>query len=506
MANPDNRRFGWRNDLFFLLPCLVVAVLVRIFFFGSITLADDVNYWMQIIATSLDNAWPPEKTHWHTRIGFILPSVLLVKILGLKVWVPYLFTLLGGLLEIALTFFIARQFTSEKAARLATWFAVFFPLNILYSSCLFLDLWSGLLGALSLWFWYRALQTDHAREYALAAVFFGLGWLVRETVIMGLPIYLALWWQAGRWRRPKILWAIPFGLLFLVGEMALYQITIQNWRYRFDAILNAQTQLLEDVASDRGFLSAPVVQLFTSHELGLFLVGGLAVAVLACRSLPKALVLWLVIGFVWFSWGTTTPAGWVTMQRDPRYLSILTIPCLTLLSIWLLNLRSGFWRGSIIVGLIASGLLCASLDIGRVKTVAHRRFAASEYNTPSTTAEPFVYFGIRAAQNFSKDAVKISCANDLGRTSAVKLMPHLPGAQLLACPAARYAVFSAQTQPDKWKTKIKEGWRKVAEIPGENVFSRELAMRAIGKIRGRATEKSAPGLIVLENPAFAASQ
>jgi hypothetical protein len=226
------------------------------------------------------------------------------------------------------------------------------------------------------------------------------------------------------------------------------------------------------------------------------------VAVLNYRRLPQALVLWLVIGFVWFSWGTTTPAGWIPMQRDPRYLSILTIPCLTLLSIWLLDLRSGFWRGGLIVLLIVSGLLCASLDIGRVKIAAHRQFVSSEYNTPATTAEPFVYFGIRAAQNFSNDTIKISYANDLGRNSAAKLMPHLPGAQLLACSEARYAVFSAQTQPEKWKAKVKEGWRKVAEIPGENIFLREQAIRLVGKIRGRSSESSKPGLIVLENPAL----
>jgi hypothetical protein len=149
-----------------------------------------------------------------------------------------------------------------------------------------------------------------------------------------------------------------------------------------------------------------------------------------------------------------------------------------------------------------SGLLCASLDIGRVKLSAHRRFVASEYNTPNTVAEPFVYFGVRAAQNFEKDAVKISCANDLGRTSAVKLMPHLPGSKLFASDEAQYAVFSAQTQPEKWKTKVKEGWGKVAEIAGEDIFLREVAVRLLAKIRGSVVENSAPNLIVLENPAM----
>jgi hypothetical protein len=502
MPSSLNQRSNWRSDLTFLLPCLTAAVLVRSFFFGSITLGDDVNYWMQTIATGLDNTWPPEKTHWHTRIGFILPCVLLVKILGLKVWVPYLFTLLGGLLEIALVFFVGRHFATEKTAKLATWLAVFFPLNILYSGCLFLDVWNGLLGALSIWFWYRALQTEQPRDYALTSLFFGLAWLCRETVIMAAPIYLALWWQAGRWRRPKMLWAIPPGLLILLSEIALYQITAHNWHYRFDSIFDSKAQALEDVANDPGFLFTPVVQLFTSHEFGLFFAAGLGIAILFFRKMPRALVLWLLVGFVWFSWGTMTPAGWIPMQRDPRYLSLLTIPCLVLLAIWIASLRSRFWRIGIVATLLVSGLLCAFLDVGRVKLSAHRRFATSEYNASNTTAEPFVYFGIRAAQNFSGNSINISCATDLGRISAVKLMPHLPNARLLSVTEARYAVFSSQTQPEKWKSKIKEGWRKVSEIRGETVLARDLVLRAIGKIRGPKTNLP-PGLIVLENPAFA---
>jgi hypothetical protein len=252
-------------------------------------------------------------------------------------------------------------------------------------------------------------------------------------------------------------------------------------------------------------LSAPFVQLFTSHELGIFLVTGLVVALLGYRHLPKALVLWLVVGFIWLSWGTTTPTGWIMLQRDPRYLSILTIPCLALLAAWICALRSAFWRRSVIGAFILSGLLCALLDVGRIKIAAHRRFAASEYNAPTTTAEPFVYFGIRAAQNFSVDSVRISCATDLGRAGAVKLMPHLPNEGLLASVKAHYVVFSTQTQPEKWKIKLEQGWRKVAEIQGEHVFFRERVRRLIGKIQGLSELNSDFGLIILENPAFASA-
>ncbi len=489
-----------KRDLIFLLPCLAVALLVRLIFFSGPSLHDDVNYWMQCIATGLDGAWPPAPTHWHTRIGFVLPCALLVKIFGVKLWTPYVFTMLGGLLEVALTFYIAREFVSDKTARLATWLCVFFPLNILYSSYLYVDLWSGLLGALSLWFWYRALRSDRARDFALASLFLGIGWLFRETVVMLAPVYLALWVQAGRWRRPKIFSALPPALLILAGEMVLYQLTAHNWHYRFNAILDSKAQMLEDVTADGSFLFTPLKLLVTSHELGLFLAVGLAVAALSWRRMPTALALWLGVGFVWFSWGTTTPGSWVTMQRDPRYLSVLTIPCVTLLATWLVTLRSGFWRVALIIALVASGIAGAALDLGRAKLSACHTFVLSKFNRADTVVEPNIYFGTLASEDFSPERIKFSCANDLGRNTTVELLPHLPGARLTSHYDARYAVFAAADTP-KWQTQIKEGWRKVAEVPGDKVFARELAVGMLTKLFGHtAKSAAASGLFILENP------
>src|SRR6185436_4951985 len=119
----------------------------------GVALHDDVNYWMQSIATGLGGDWPPLKAHWHTRIGFVLPCAALLKIFGLHVWVPYVFTLAGGLAEVALTFYIAGQFVPVATAKLAAWLCAFYPLSILYSSYLFVDLWAGAVTAASLFFW-----------------------------------------------------------------------------------------------------------------------------------------------------------------------------------------------------------------------------------------------------------------------------------------------------------------------------------------------------------------
>ena len=69
-----------------------------------------------------------------------------------------------------------------------------------------------------------------------------------------------------------------------------------------------------------------------------------------------------------------------------------------------------------------------------------------------------------------------------------------------------FPALSVQIQPEKWQTKIKQGWRKVAEIPGDEVAARKFLIRFLARPDGRQMNISpTPILIVLENPAPASS-
>lgn len=505
MLNESHPRPRWQSDLIFFVPCLVVALLVRVFFFNGVALADDVNYWTQAIATGLDGDWPPLDMHWHTRAGFILPCALLLKVFGLKLWVPFVFTMLGGLLEVVLTLYVARHFVTETAARIAAWLCVFFPLNIVYSSYLYVDLWAGVLGALSLFFWDRALLGDRIRHYLLASFFFGLAWLFRETIVMCVPIYVVIWLQARRWHSPKFLWVLPPAILVLVGEAAVYWFSTGNWHYRLDAIMESRGQLSADFVSVKNFWVQPFVELLTSHELGLFMIGSLIIAILHYPRIPRVLTWWLLAGFGWLCWGTTLPFAWVPLQGDPRYLTVLTVPCLIVLAVFAAHIRSAMWRGAFIGLLIVSGLLCAAADIGPTKLSAHRRLVVSRYNQPTTALEPFVYFGARAAQDFQPAEARYACASDLGRASALLQMHSLPGTRFVPSAGARYLVLSAQIQSEKWQQKQQEGWKRVDVIQGDSILVRNLAVKFL-TLFGQPTRREPvvrwPVLVVLENPVW----
>ena len=503
MSNPIAPRPAWRDYLSFLLPCLVVAVVVRLYFFSGVSLADDVNYWTQAIATGINGDWPPMKQHWHVRLGLVLPCALLLKIFGLKFWAPYIFTMLGGLLEIVLIYHIARRLTNESTARLAAWLCVFYPLSVLYSTYLFVDLWAGVTGAASLYFWHRGLVADRIRYYALSSAFFGIAWLFRETVMMCLPIFIALWIHSRRWHSRKFLWIFPPALLILGGELLLHELSSGNWHYRFDAIFGAQGQLKADFSSVKSFWLEPLVELLTSHEMGIFMVSALFIAALRFSRYSRPLALWLLVGFGWFCWGTMVPFAWLPLQGDPRYLTVLNIPCLILLAAWVNGLGKRVWRIATVSLLILSALICCEMDLGTVKKTAYQRFAKSKYNSPEVALEPFIYFGTRAALGFRTNNVHFACASDLGRATAMKQMDAIPGTRIISSDEAHYLVVTPDTHYEKMKKQTTKGWKVVAAIRGKNNPLRDAAVKFLtyfGQPGRREPIVRKPTLVILENP------
>jgi hypothetical protein len=129
----------------------------------------------------------------------------------------------------------------------------------------------------------------------------------------------------------------------------------------------------------------------------------------------------------------------------------------------------------------------------------------SEFNRADVVLEPNVYFGCRAALNFDASNVHFLCANDLGRINTTKAMRHMPDAHLTPSTTVRYAVFSLETQPEKWKKQAAAGWREVTRFPADQSAARQWAVRWLGQFRQYAAKSGeSRGLIVLENPTFAA--
>jgi hypothetical protein len=491
-----------------LATLLGAALLIRLCFFTGLVLGDDVLYATQAAAMAQGGSWPPEPLHWHTRLGVVLPTALSLACLGTFPLAFVLWPLVASTLSVWVCFAIADDLTDRRTAWLAAVFQAAFPLEVIYSTHLFPDVLVGLFSTLSIWFWIRALRGDRGRDYVWCGAFFAAGYLCRETVLMLGPVYLALWAWAGRVNRPRLAWVFLAPLLVLVLECGVYAATADSALYRWNAIAAQQRdpenlELTQASVSGGNFWTDPLLMIAARQEFALYHALAFPVAVYALWRWPKArpLAIWLTVGFVWIYYGTTAPAGWVTLQRDPRYAASLTAPGVILLAYGLGSLSAKLcWPVAAL--LIVSGLFAAGLDQGKTIRAPHRAFVDSEY-AAEAALEPFEYVAARWELGLDRQPA-FRCAADRGRGSVVRLLDGFGRTTLTPSTQARYFVFSPERRPDLLPQLTAKGWVVVATIPGEPTASRRAVARLLELIPSQQERARRimhpPGLLILKNP------
>ena len=493
-----------------LIPAIVaLGCLLRMFLFTGLAVGDDVFYQLQAIAHALDGTWPPEPYHWQTRLAITLPTAAVIRLAGLHHWTMIVLPLAASTAGIYVTYRIASDFVDQRAALIATLLHAVYPLELIYATHLFPDVPVGLLQTLSLWFWIRGLRHDRPADYALAGLCFGLGYLCRETIIMSGPAYIALWVLFGRWRRPAMSVSALVTVSIVAAEVLLYWATTGNPQYRLDAMA-AQQQSPENLAlirqsvSGGGFWTDPLLMLLTNQEFGLFQLALIAVVVPVWRRCPhlRPLVVWWAASFLWISYGTTVPTDYVTLQRDPRYTSVLTAPTVIVLG-QMTALLSWRPRVAAVAGLALSGIAGAMLDQGPTLIEPHRAAARSRY-AAEAVLEPIEYYGARWHSGLDRPA-PFRCAIDLGRDSVVRLLAHLPATACATSAEVRYVILSTERRPGLPPQLKAAGWKEVANFTAPASAGRRLIAWMLGPFPGQreraARISSTPSLRVYENPA-----
>ena len=300
---------------------------------------DDVIYLSQILAHVESGHWPPLAYHWSTRLGLTLPTVLVVKVFGLHPIAFVLLPLLASVLKIYIAYRVVLHLLDSEHALLVAAILAVYPLDVLYATSLYPDTLVGTLSTIALLLWISALKGDSACSYALCGLFLGGSYLCHETVAMQAPIYFALWLVLSRRLNINLAWVLVAPVTVLGLESALYAITADDPLYRIHSILAQQSKpenlkvILGDGSSVH-FWTEPLVMVITNHEYWVWMLLALVLAVAALRGKNRLEVfaIWVLVGFLWSYFGTTTPTDWVPLARDPRYSLYLTVPSAVLIA------------------------------------------------------------------------------------------------------------------------------------------------------------------------------
>ncbi len=453
-----------------LIAIIIGSALVRLGFFTGMTLGDDVFYATQSYAIATGTGWPPEPYHWHTRLGVVLPSALVIRLLGPTPIAFILPELITSLLGILVCYFFASELFGIRAGLIAALLQATNPFDIIYSTHLFPDVPVSLITATALWAWIRFLRMGGARNAILVGICFGLGYLWRETILMDIPVFLMIWLYYGLSRNTRLLWVVGIPLAILIAECLLYGVITADPLYRWHAVARQQSDttnldLIHSSQSGGDFWTDPLIMLFTSHEFGLLMATALIVSPFVWRRWNEArpVILWLVVGFFWTYYGTTKPTTWLTLQRDPRYAGATMIAATIILARCIASL-SLLPRISavILTGLV--GVAGAALDLGSTVLWPHSRLKTLP-QVSECVLEPFEYFGLRWVTGLEKPTPAI-CGTDLGRASVRELLAHLPSVRFGETLQARMVLISGQRRPDLKLLLESERWVLQLSISG----------------------------------------
>ncbi|HTI01806.1 MAG TPA: glycosyltransferase family 39 protein, partial [Acidisoma sp.] len=241
-ATMIGRTFTAQHHLFALAGILLLAVILRMFFFQGFVesdpycyaeLANDLAHG-KLLLNSYDGA-----LIFPLRIGFYGPAAFFIKLFGLSedsvIIVPFLVSIAGCVLA----YILGRTLFGPTAGLIAAGLLAILPRDVAMASTLFPDpvaaFWTNLGIALLILDPVKDGSRRSLSYAALAGMCLGISWLNKETVVYAAPFVLILvLTQKSPFRKLSCIAAVI--LLFLFSEAAFYRATTGDWLFHFHIV------------------------------------------------------------------------------------------------------------------------------------------------------------------------------------------------------------------------------------------------------------------------------
>ncbi|MCD6398739.1 MAG: glycosyltransferase family 39 protein, partial [Candidatus Aenigmarchaeota archaeon] len=205
-----NRRIKKIRPEFWLVLILVFALSLRLYFFVGLASADpqDDGIYMSNVHGILKGSYSlsrynnlpedylanPAET-FSFRIGFLYPCVFFSILLGVTEFSITLWPLLCSLGMIVIGFYLGKMIFNENVGLISAFLISFFPLNVLYSTRIAVDIPLAFFSILSFYFFVRAAFYEKNKRdiiyFFLSGISLGLGYLTKSMAIILFLFYFA---------------------------------------------------------------------------------------------------------------------------------------------------------------------------------------------------------------------------------------------------------------------------------------------------------------------------
>jgi 4-amino-4-deoxy-L-arabinose transferase-like glycosyltransferase len=317
-----------------ILPLIVIlALAVRLTFFTGLSEVDDYNYakYAHEIANGEFNLWGSGQVTGglqRFRFSILLPVAFSFATLGVSNFTAILWPLVCSLGSIILIFYLGKQFGDEGVGLLAAFLYSLFPLDVVYATRLLPEAILPLFTGLSVFLFLRAdASPARGRAYLyfiLAGVLLGVAYFVRVSAVLIL-LFFGVYVLYRRKLRKEYFLPVATFLLFVLLEVSLYYLKTGDLLYRFHELQanNAHWKAL-GMNAPAGYYFQ---QLFGNDLLKYFYCAiffATSYLLLSKQSVIHIALLWMVSLFIFLEYAP--------IYKEARFLSIITMPALLVLS------------------------------------------------------------------------------------------------------------------------------------------------------------------------------
>lgn len=330
-----------------LLSFIVLFGLVlRIMFFSGIGTSDDLAY--SKYASYIQKGTYPSSDYassaiLSSRVGILYPTAFSYKIFGINDFSSVLFILLTAIGNIILAYFFGKLFHSKKTGIMAAFLMSIFPLEVVHSTKLLTDLPSSFFMALGVYIFLYSEKNNGSRNYYfLSGIFIGVGYLLRESTAL-IALFFLIYIIFTRQIKSGYFIVSAGFLAMLALEFFVYYQLIGNPLFRFTSV---QNNLFEEyktfnyfgrLSFPQGLFHYPYVILTNSLISYFYVLIFIAIAyfLVIKKRETYLLIFWFISLLLYLSFGSVSFSHYLPFRAEPRYLSVITIPGIVLLALFL---------------------------------------------------------------------------------------------------------------------------------------------------------------------------
>lgn len=347
---------------FSLVPIIILAMVVRIFFGGDFMGSDDWKY-TKYAAQIARGEWPDfirslpttpadrlEAIYQH-RLGLLLPSAALLAIFPQSEFVPRIWPIFTSIGIVLAVFGIGYRVGGVRMAAVASLLIALGPIDLYVTRAMVADAPLGLALALCLYFLVKFSDSQSTRDAFLSGVFMGLAIWVKNQSVITFPIaalIILLCLRSWRGLAAYVLgFTVPvavFLLIFaIIGGDPLIPLIVTGQRGK-DAVSGALVAIYDQATASPFFYFQQLLRdVRNTWLLGIFAAGGFGYYLYnlikrRCRVGETVIVLFALSFVVVLSFFPASISPYKAITKWAYYMVMFTFSLALVAAIWMSKL------------------------------------------------------------------------------------------------------------------------------------------------------------------------